>query len=95
MYIRIGNRIINADHIVEVWVSPGSPARQDEETGEALQATPVSVEIATTAVHGDYDDGDIPRSAHYWLRPHTIALTGDEAEMFLAALPVYEPGREE
>lgn len=96
MYLRIGDRIINTDNIVEARVSPATPASVDEYTGEEYRATSLSVEIVTTAITSEYDDGgDLPEFRHTRILPHTVSLAGDEAEKFLAALPVYEPVMEE
>lgn len=47
------------------------------------------VEIVTTAT--DW----IPLNTEVTINPYTIRLSGEEAELFLAALPVYEPVVEE
>ena len=92
MYLRIGDRIINTDNIVEARVSPATPAGTDEETGKEYRATSVRVEIVTTAITSEYDDGgDLPEFRHTRILPHTISLAGEDAEKFLTALPVYEP----
>lgn len=92
MYLRLGDTIINTDNIVEARVSPATPAGTDEETGEEYRATVTTVEIVTTAITSEYaDGGDLPEFRHTRIFPRTIMLAGDEAEKFLAALPVYEP----
>lgn len=92
MYLRLGNKIVNTDNIVEAKIYPATPAGVDEETGEEYRATVTTVEIVTTAITSEYDDGgDLPEFRHTRIFPHTISLHGDNAEKFLTALPVYEP----
>lgn len=95
MYLRIGNRILNTDNIVEARVFPALPEREDdEEPGRVLPPKSVGVEVITTAVVSEYDHGGDYRTPNTVIHPHTIMLAGDEAERFLEALPVYEPVRE-
>ena len=92
MYLRLGNKILNTDNIVEARVFPATPAGVDEYTGEEYRATSLSVEIVTTAITSEYDDGgDLPEFRHTRIFPHTISLHREDAEKFLVALPVYEP----
>lgn len=91
MYLRIANEIINTDSIVTAQVSPATPASVDEYTGEEYRATLLRVEVVTTAVTSEYDDGGDYRTPNTVIRPYSFTLAGDEAEKFLAALPVYEP----
>ena len=92
MYLRLGDTIINTENIVEATVYSATPAGVDEYTGEEYRATVTTVEIVTTAITSEYDDGgDLPEFRHTRILPHTISLAGNDAEKFLTALPVYEP----
>lgn len=96
MYIKVGRRVINMDNIVEARVYPATPAGTDEDTGEEYRVTATRVEIVTTAITSEYDNGgDFSDFRHTEIRPHTITLGGEDAEKFLVALPVYEPVLEE
>lgn len=83
MYLRVGDTIINTDHVVAAKVAEAAPERTDEQTGETLPATPMRVELLMTA-------GTRTGSGAV-----TVELDGERAEAFLAALPTYEPVREE
>lgn len=89
MFLRINDRIINAAQIVEVEIYEAREAHWDG--GEHMSAAPFRVRITTTAFEGGGED---PESG-WMLRPRTIVFDGGEAELFLAALPVYTPAFEE
>lgn len=94
MFLRIKDRIFNTDHIVEVDVAPAQERHMDE-YGESFPARPLSVAITTTATVSTYNDGgDYPGSAHNIIHALEIVLYDEEAELFLAALAVYEPALE-
>lgn len=94
MYIKVGNRIINAAQIAEVEI------RQAHETywdgGEEFPAMPLRVYITTTAIiEVALQESFGSEHCVGASKAHQIRLDGEEAELFLAALPVYELVREE
>lgn len=67
-------------------------AEHDFPEGNIIFAAPLRVEITTSAIVSHYDDGgDFPERSQHYFHPYTIKLYGEEAELFLAALPAYEP----
>ena len=91
MYLKLGDKIVNTDNIVEATVYPATPAGVDEYTGEEYRATSLTVEIVTTAIDSRYDHGGDLRDPRTEILPYSFTLAGDDAEKFLIALPIYEP----
>jgi hypothetical protein len=101
MFVQVSeNRIIPTRNIVDISVFPATEEGRDEELGEWIYARPLRVDIVTNATTSAFDDGgDYPGNAHTAIAPYTIILRGEEAQVFLDALPTYtpvaEPAREE
>lgn len=79
MYLRVGRKIINTDNLVDADVFEPDESLSPHREGRADMLTVV---ITTTAMETD-EDGT--------LKPRRIVLEGDDAELFLEALPVYAP----
>jgi hypothetical protein len=105
MYIKINERIINTEQVVEVKITPAREeihtttdelrSEYDYPRGDYLPARPLKVEIVTTTSTSTYDDGgDYPEFKHTDYHPYVITLKGEDAELFLGALPSYEVARE-
>lgn len=105
MFIKIGQRILNAAQIVEVEIHPAREEKAVSSYEEAaeydfpednfIHAAPIRVEITTTAiVESAIQESYGSEHSVGTSKAHTIHLFGEEAELFLAALPVYEPALE-
>ncbi len=105
MFVKVSDtRIVPISSIVDIRISPATEERAEwidesfEDGGrkDTVPARPISVEIVTTAQESRHDDGgDHPEFRHTDFHPYTIRLVGEEAELSLAALPVYVLVREE
>ena len=101
MFLRIGDRIINTDKIVEIDVSPARERRElspeeaaeyDYPPGNVLPARPLKALVVTTATTSSYDSGgDYPEFRHTDFHPYAITLYGRDAETLLDALTIVEP----
>jgi hypothetical protein len=87
MFVKVGRRILNTDQIVEVIVSPPEEAHTDEE-GDFIDSMPLAVDIYFCANYGGFSEDS------GFMRMHKVHLAFEEAELFLAALPVYTPALE-
>ena len=77
---------IHTPNIVEVTVTPARESGWDEERGERIQPSPLTVEVITTAPDSTYNDGgDYPDRVREVTRPYTVTLYGEQAESFLKA----------
>jgi hypothetical protein len=85
VFLKVGNKIINTDNLVDADVyEPGEELTLHSEGSSA--ADTLTVVITTTAMETDRDGT---------LAPRRIMLEGEDAELFLEALPVYTPVLEE
>lgn len=97
MFVRTSSRrIVNTEHIVEIEIIEARPERTEFDEEDYVERTyparPTKIEIITDAVVSRYDDGgDYPEFRHAIVEAHAIVLVGEEAELFLTALPVYTP----
>lgn len=83
MYLRISNRIINTDNLVDAMIYEEGDTLSPHRAEYAEMRTVVLHTIGTC------------RDREGALAPRTIRLEGGDAERFLAALPVYTPVIEE
>lgn len=83
MYLRIASKLVNTDQFTDADVYEAGESLSPYREGLAEERTVV---ITTTALEPDQDGT---------LTARRIVLEGDDADLFLAALPVYEPVLEE
>ena len=79
MFLRIGRKLINSDNLVDVDVYEVGEDLTPYREGRADRRTVV---LTTTALEPDQDGN---------LTARRIVLEGDDADLFLEALPVYSP----
>lgn len=79
MYLRVGRKIINADNLVDADVY--EPGEELTPCGGGYADT-LTIVITTTAVESS-EDGT--------LGGRRIVLEGEDADLFLEALPTYTP----
>ncbi len=101
MFVRIEDRVLNTDKIVEIKITPARERREltEEEAAEfdyprdnVLPARPLRVEVITTATTSSYDyGGDYPEFSHTDFHPYAITLLGREAQALLDVLTIVEP----
>jgi hypothetical protein len=101
-FVRAGDRLINLSNVVEVKVteareeiritSQEMAAEYDYPRNDYLPARPLTVEIVTTTVTSQWDDGgDFPEFKHTEYHPYGITLRGAEAEEFLGRIYIPAP----
>lgn len=78
MYLRIGQRIINTDNIVDARIF---------EAGETYDLLRPAAEVRTILISTTGFD----RLGDGRMSPHEIKLEGQDADLFLAALPIHRP----
>ncbi len=79
MFLKVGNKILNTNNIVDADVYEPGESLSPHQEGHADALTVV---ITTTATETDEDGAT---------RARRIWLEGDDADLFLEALPVYSP----
>ncbi len=79
MFLRIGRKIINTENLVDADVFEVGEELAPYRDGQAEERTVV---LTTTALEAA-EDGT--------LEPRRIVVEGEYADLFLEALPVYEP----